>query len=123
MDRSQDDSRRVREEEEREEEAAAFEAGTIGGRSGDEALDEAQRPLVEAGQGEAEGFELAEQDLIEHAEHQEGEGIPELDQLGEEAEENRAVYGEADEEDVTEVVRDPEIEDDPGAGPGLAAER
>jgi hypothetical protein len=119
MDRSQDDSRRVREEEE----AAAFEAGTIGGRSGDEELDDEERPLVEAGQGEAEGFELAEQDLIEHAEQQEGEEIPELDQLGEEAEENRAVYGEPDEEDVTEVVRDPEIEDDPGAGPGLAADR
>lgn len=33
------------------------------------APDEAQRPLVEAGEGEAEGFELAEQDLAEHASH------------------------------------------------------
>ena len=35
-----------------------------------------------------------------------------------------AVYGEADEIDVTEVVRDPnEPDDDPGQGPGLAADR
>jgi hypothetical protein len=53
---------------------AAAEAGAIGGRvssepeavSGD---DQAQRPLTEAGQGEAEGFEQAEQELIEHASH------------------------------------------------------
>jgi hypothetical protein len=94
VNRSEDD-RRVREEEE----AAAFEAGTIGGRTGEGELDPAERPLVEAGQGEAEGFELAEQDLIEHAEHQEGEGIPELDQLGVEAEPDPATYGEPDEED------------------------
>ncbi len=30
---------------------------------------EAQRPLEEAGQGESEGFEQAEQELIEHASH------------------------------------------------------
>jgi len=107
-----------------EEEEAAFEAGTIGGRSGDQDLDPAERPLVEAGEGEAEGFELAEEDLIEHAENQEGEGIPELDQFGEEAERDPATYGEPDEEDVTEVVRDPEAgDDDPAAGPGIASER
>jgi hypothetical protein len=100
MDR--DDDRRVRQEEEREEKAAAFEAGTIGGRSGDQDLDEAERPLVEAGQGEAEGFEVAEQDLIEHAEHQEGEGIPTLDQFGVEEEPDPATYGEPDEEDAAE---------------------
>jgi hypothetical protein len=60
---------------EREADRAAAEAGGIGGRvSSDPAarnseVDEAQRPLVEAGQGEAEGFEQAEQDLIEHASH------------------------------------------------------
>jgi hypothetical protein len=31
--------------------------------------DEAHRPLEEAGQGESEGFELAERELIEHASH------------------------------------------------------
>src|SRR5205823_3113607 len=50
-------------------EAAAREAAAIGGRAGDEDLDPALRPLIEAGEGEAEGFELAEQDLIEAAEH------------------------------------------------------
>jgi hypothetical protein len=53
---------------------AATEAGAIGGRASSEQsraeeTDDAQRPLVEAGEGEAEGFELAEQELIEHASH------------------------------------------------------
>jgi hypothetical protein len=59
----------------READRAAAEAGAIGGRVSSEpeaasgGIDEAQRPLVEAGQGEAEGFEQAEQALIEHASH------------------------------------------------------
>jgi hypothetical protein len=53
---------------------AAAEAAQIGGRTSSEPppiedVDEAQRPLVEAGEGEAEGFEQAEQELIEHASH------------------------------------------------------
>ncbi|HVE67585.1 MAG TPA: hypothetical protein VNB64_03285 [Solirubrobacteraceae bacterium] len=67
-----------------------------------EDADEAMRPLREAGQGEAEGFELAEQDLIENATHGDdaGEGIPRLEELGShEAEPDVAVYGEADEEE------------------------
>jgi hypothetical protein len=54
---------------------AAAEAAAIGGRvsyeppEGADEVDEAQRPLIEAGQGEAEGFELAEQALVEHASH------------------------------------------------------
>ena len=57
-----------------ETERAAAEAGRIGGRASSEPppiedVDEAQRPLVEAGQGESEGFEQAEQELIEHASH------------------------------------------------------
>jgi hypothetical protein len=58
-----------------EEQAAAAEAGAIGGRASDVPAplegtpDEAQRPLEEAGQGEAEGFEQAERDLVEHASH------------------------------------------------------
>ncbi|MDO8210475.1 hypothetical protein [Conexibacter sp. CPCC 206217] len=55
--------------EEDEVEAAAAEARGIGGVAGDEDLDPAQRPLVEAGEGEAEGFELAEEELVEHATH------------------------------------------------------
>src|SRR5579884_200417 len=61
--------------ERREADAAAAEAGAIGGRASDEparlegAPDEARRPLEQGGQGEAEGFEQAERDLIEHASH------------------------------------------------------
>jgi len=57
----------------READRAAAEAGAIGGRVSSEpepvegGADEPTRPLVEAGQGEAEGFEQAEQELIEHA--------------------------------------------------------
>jgi hypothetical protein len=58
----------------RETSAAAAAAGRIGGSRASEGpavegLDEAERPLAEAGEGEAEGFELAEQELIEHASH------------------------------------------------------
>ena len=58
----------------RETAGAAAEAAQIGGRTSSEpppieGVDEAQRPLVEAGEGEAEGFEQAEQELIEHASH------------------------------------------------------
>jgi hypothetical protein len=66
------DDERARSEAER----AAAEAANIGGDPGptpvgedDEPLDEARRPLAEAGQGESEGFEQAEADLIEHASH------------------------------------------------------
>jgi hypothetical protein len=55
--------------EREQEEAAAREAAAIGGVAGDEDIDPAQRPLVEAGQGDAEGFEEAERDLVEHASH------------------------------------------------------
>jgi hypothetical protein len=48
---------------------AAAEAGQIGGVAGDEDLDPAERPVREAGGGEQEGFEMAEDDLIEHASH------------------------------------------------------
>lgn len=58
--------------EREQEEIAAAEAARIGGsptsETGDSA-DEAQRPLAEAGQGESEGFELAEDELIDHASH------------------------------------------------------
>ena len=81
-----------------EEAAAAAEARRIGGRAGDEDLDPAERPVREAGGGEAEGFEQAEELLVEHAEHTTGEGTPRLTELGEEAEAEPATYGEADEE-------------------------
>lgn len=58
-----------------EAEAAAAEAAAIGGRTSSEpgqsdgGTSEAERPLAEAGGGEAEGFEQAERELIEHASH------------------------------------------------------
>jgi hypothetical protein len=56
------------------EEAAAAEAGAIGGHvsedpDADAGIDPAERPLREGGEGEAEGFELAEEELREHASH------------------------------------------------------
>jgi len=94
MDRTSEE-RRIREAEE----AAASEAGGIGGDAGDSDLEEAERPLAESGEGEAEGFEIAEQDLIEHAEYQDGEGTPRLDQFeGEPEEDDPATYGEGDTE-------------------------
>jgi hypothetical protein len=59
--------------ERREAEEAAAEAARIGGSpaetSGEGPLDPAQRPVVEAGGGEAEGFEQAESVLVDHASH------------------------------------------------------
>jgi hypothetical protein len=55
--------------EQQETDAAAAEAARIGGVAGDEDLDPAQRPVIEGGGGEAEGFEQAEDALIEHASH------------------------------------------------------
>jgi hypothetical protein len=110
----------------REEAAAEREAGSIGGGRPEYDVDEAHRPLEESGEGEAEGFELAEHDLEETASHGDGGYDPELDEFAPEEESDRAdtVYSEPDEVDPTEVVRDPrEGEDDPGAGPGLTADR
>jgi hypothetical protein len=56
--------------------AAAEEAAAIGGVAGDEDLDPAERPVIEAGGGVAEGNEQAEADLIEHASHEEGDEGP-----------------------------------------------
>ena len=93
----QDDSDVVREEEA----AAAASAGRIGGTAGDEGdFDPAMRPVYEAGGGEAEGFEQAEADLVENAQHGDGRGDPMSDAFRGETEADRsgAEYGEADEE-------------------------
>ena len=59
-----------------EADAAAAEAARIGGAPQGELLDEdgepldaAHRPLAESGEGFAEGFEVAEQELVDHASH------------------------------------------------------
>jgi hypothetical protein len=55
--------------EQEEIDAAGAEAAQIGGIAGDEDLDPAVRPLIEAGAGESEGFEQTREELIEHASH------------------------------------------------------
>ena len=52
-----------------QEQLAAQEAAAIGGKAGDEEIDPAERPVREAGGGESEGFEIAEQDLIRNSTH------------------------------------------------------
>jgi hypothetical protein len=97
-----DDRETVREEEE----AAAAEARRIGGRSGMEGMEEAERAAAEHGGGQAEGFEEAEELLEEQASH----GDPAVDPAavaGEpEADEEQAVYGEADELESSETRED-----------------
>jgi hypothetical protein len=107
---------------------AAAEAANIGGPGADDAHgDPAMEPVYEGGGGEAEGFELAEAELIENATHGDGRADPTGDAFTPEVEsdEATAVDGEADEEKVSEVVADPseEHEDDPGAGPGITHDR
>jgi hypothetical protein len=88
--------------EDEETEAARREAAAIGGRAGDEDLDPALRPLVEGGEGEAEGFELAEEDLIEAAQHGDSAADPLGDAFTPEVDglDNVDSYGEADHEDL-----------------------
>jgi hypothetical protein len=111
-----------------EEEAAANEAAAIGGVAPDYAGGEEARPVEESGGGVAEGFEESERELIEAASHGEHRHSPADDEFTPEVEADRsgAAYGEPDEVDPTEVVRDPDsgtTDEDPGEGPGLAADR
>ena len=61
---------------------------------------EALRAVEEGGGGEAEGFELAEQELIEHASHGDGHtpGRIMRDAATEDPPRDDALYGEADAE-------------------------
>jgi hypothetical protein len=107
--------------ERRQEEEAAAEAAEIGGQPGlaagyDEdptspgmSDDPAMTPVQDAGGGEAEGFELAEAQLIDRAENPRGPS-PLADQEGvSEDERAERTYGEADELDS--VAEDPEESD------------
>jgi hypothetical protein len=83
---------------EEEADAAAAEAARIGGPPPDDNVDDpAQRPVVEGGEGEAEGFELAEEELIDRAEHGDQKGFPDSDVPAAE-EPTDAAYGEPDQE-------------------------
>jgi hypothetical protein len=94
--------------EQQETDEAAREAAGIGGIAGDEELDPAERPVKEAGGGEAEGFEQSEQALIEHASH--GDQRPAHAILHDQGQgEERNVTredGEADFEHSSELERD-----------------
>lgn len=109
-----------------EESAAAAEAAAIGGRVPHDAHDPAMDPVYQAGGGEQDGWEAAEADLIENATHGEGHANPLRDAITPEAESDlsTAQYGEADHIAASEVVDDPrEPGEDPGEGPGIAADR
>jgi hypothetical protein len=90
-----------------QEQQAAAEAGAIGGRVSsappseyESELSEAERPLSEAGEGESEGFELAEMELEEHAahgdEHGAGRVLEDAALLDEDERERGEEGGEAD---------------------------
>ena len=98
----------------REEAAAAREAGGIGGRAPDYEDDEgreaaeAERPLIEGGEGVEEGFEIAEEDLRETASHGENRYDPNAAGFGDEESAGDAdvVAGEADEVEVPDGPED-----------------
>jgi len=75
--------------------AAAEEAGHIGGDAPIESDDPSQQPLIEAGQGESEGFELAEARLRDIASHGDEHRFPDRD-VGAAEEPGQAEQGEAD---------------------------
>ena len=84
-----------------EEAAAAADARRIGGVAGDENdWSPEMRAVYEGGGGEGDGFEIAEADLIDNAQHGDGHGDPLSDAFTPEAESDRGTveYGEADEE-------------------------
>jgi hypothetical protein len=84
----------------REESAAAAEAARIGGPAPPDTSDPAMEPVYEAGGGEQDGWEAAEEDLAENASHGDGGGNPIRDALTPELESDRsgASYGEPDDE-------------------------
>ncbi len=94
---------------EEEADAAAAEAARIGGPAPDDQVDDpAEQPLVEAGEGEAEGFELAEAELIDNAEHGDEKSFPNRDAGAPEEPIDTSAFGEPDEEipqDADEAIR------------------
>jgi hypothetical protein len=79
-----------------EEAEAAREAAGIGGNVPADTDDPAEAPLIEGGEGVAEGFELAEKDLEDIAEHGDEKHFP--DGLAQPEEpQDPDTYGEADE--------------------------
>ena len=98
-----------------EAEKAAAEAAAIGGRvssepPSEEPIDEASRAVLEGGGGEAEGFEQAESELIEHASHGDQHAARQVIEdapAPEESDDARAAAGgEADHERLSEREED-----------------
>jgi hypothetical protein len=81
-----------------QEDLAAAEAGEIGGPKPEYDVDEKDRALEESGEGESEGFELAERDLEEGASHGDAGYDPEVDDFTpeKESDESTVEYGDAD---------------------------
>jgi hypothetical protein len=110
--------------ERQQEEEAAAEARRIGGEPGivpgydDDPTtpglseDPALRPVEEAGGGEAEGFELAEAQLIDRAENPRGPSPYADRELIAEDDRAEKTYGEADAVRTSED--DPDLEENPG---------
>lgn len=78
---------------------------------------EANRPLDEAGEGESEGFELAEQELIDHASHGDQHGTQPIVRDARTAEDlagapDGELYGEADEEQQSDLGLDSDADAD-----------
>ncbi len=84
---------------------AAREASEIGGDGGDYGVDESERALAEAGQGESEGFELAEEELVENASHESDSNPDPSHQAGEEeaSDPTAQAHGEADSEEQPDL--------------------
>jgi len=99
---SREDEGRIAEEEAR----AAQEAAKIGGDVSPETDDPARKPLAESGEGEAEGFELAERELEENASHGDSRGFPGEDIPAPE-EPTDVAYGEPDEPLPSDASRPP----------------
>lgn len=77
----------------------------------DDPDDPAMAPVYEAGGGESEGFEMAEDELIEHASHGDEHGTTKIfndaGELGDEGEfvPDDEIYGEGDEEHEDDLGR------------------
>ena len=80
----------------------------------DDKDDPAMQPVYEAGGGESEGFELAEEELIEHSSHGDMHGTAKItgdaEHVEEEVEPDADLYGEPDEIDPQD-----DDESEPGA--------
>jgi hypothetical protein len=101
-------------------ERAAAEAAAIGGEPDRPAgEDPAERPVREAGGGEAEGFEEAEDALVDHAEHGDLGHSPRLDAHPPEAESDRSGAAYADADDVASSARE-EVREDASPGDDAA---